>query len=421
MAAPGGISQSPAQGVYRSIISSQYHLYESLDARFQMLAKKVLAIAVEIAGDWVSECQLANREIAPEAALEQIGNRLARYQIAFADIHRVDELEGKLVALTVQFQSMNGELNRVRSERDQFAKELQEIKRVRENKKGKVAAPEQTPEPAWNKSTTRPPATPALPVAQPLESKPSIAAPDWYREWEAASQRANRFDWDTVILQVIGETGMSERQAIAEEARARQGVSEYNKRPLDSLNRLAEDGLLAVRDAASGPGGGRPPRLYQLTEKGQAAYVFLTSNRPQASELATKTIHKSDAHTLLNARTVRILQSAGYEICAQGERIELTGGHLFQPDITAVHTVSRELIYVEVEMDARKGDWQAREQKWQNCWAATGGAIYLVTENRKSERRLLSEIRASLPRKSYQIRAFNFEDGPASDDIWVCK
>ncbi len=413
MAAP--VSQSPAQGIYRSIVNSQYHLYEGLDVRFQVISKKIMEIAVDVTGEWVDGMQKSGQEIKPEQALDEIARQLSQYKIAYDDIARVADLQNKVVLLGRQNKTLQAENERLKGGQGQDRQEPEARQGAQGREKrdeDKPARPQQS-----RKPEKQPPPAQQMPrPAQPPEARDN-AKPDWYTSWEEASIRANRFVWDSTILRVIGETGMSERQAIVNEAVQRQGVSEQNKRPIDALTRLVDDGFLTVRDADTNPTGGRPPKLYQLTDKGKAAYIFLTNSRPQASEMENKTIHKSDGHTLLNGRTARILEAAGYRILAQGERIELAGGHLFQPDITAVHPATGEVIYVEVETEASKNDRIAREQKWQNCCNATEGNIYLVAANRKSEMKILSEIRSALPRRRFRIRSFNYEDGPAPDGI----
>jgi hypothetical protein len=181
--------------------------------------------------------------------------------------------------------------------------------------------------------------------------------PEWYLAWI----KNGRPDRDGVLLKIIGETGIVRQPEIFALAAPVLGVKLNSSALTNAIESLEKHGFVTVRKADS-HSVGQPPNIVTLTLIGQAAYVFYAKARSKSGELDLDA-HKNDAHALLILKVADWLKKAGYNILGQGERINLDGGHLFAPDITAEK--NDKLIYVEVKRESNKGN-QDRETKWRN-------------------------------------------------------
>ena len=209
----------------------------------------------------------------------------------------------------------------------------------------------------------------------------------WMTEWRA---RAG-FDKQSVIIQIIGETGLGRMPAIKERAAALFGYSKPSAGGITkAIEAVHKRGLIAIRQSHGGMQG-RPPKLAWLTELGQAAYVLLTNKPPVQSELATQSSHVSDAHMLLNLEADGLLKKAGYEILEHGHRHYLDGIRQAVPDLTA--RKDGEIIYIEVE---RSGKKSSRPEKWVNLCELTGGNLYVFCQYEYSQEQIADEVQKTL-------------------------
>ena len=226
-------------------------------------------------------------------------------------------------------------------------------------------------------------------------------APDWVSNWKCSKA----FEKMAMAILVMGETGMSLRPSIIKEMSKRLSLSPDNNSLDEAVSRLLSDeenlhpiliSKVAEIPEEGASSGGNHPDVLRLTEDGRSAYQVLTGKVPKENDYDRLIrCHSSPDHTILNIQAVEFLVEAGYRIKGQAQKIQLSNGSTFVPDITAVDPSTGDLIFVEVERDVHK-DQAGRKQKWLNIYEATNGNLYVFCDNLTCQRSIQGEINIAL-------------------------
>ena len=245
-------------------------------------------------------------------------------------------------------------------------------------------------------------------VGSPVQQ--GMVEPPWMSEW----RQRTTFERDAMLLNVIGETGISRRPKIIQLAAVRTGVKPDNSAIADAIHRIEKRGLIERLDLFEKRGsetGGVLPYLYRLTEQGRQAYWLLSGKNALECEFdVLMKRHKSPEHTLLNMKVREFLEEHQlYQVLLEAAALVLPDGHKFEPDITARDVSTGELIYIEVEREANK-DTQTRIQKWQNFYTASHGNIRVICDKPGFMRKLASEINFALSGQKFATYISNIEE-----------
>jgi hypothetical protein len=264
----------------------------------------------------------------------------------------------------------------------------------------------------------------ALPAhqASTTAAPPAAVEPGWMNEWRQAST----FERDSGVLVMIGETGLARRPLIADQMAKIFGIQKPGGSVIASFSRLLDGGWLEKytpwKEDGAGSGG-RNPDLLRLTEKGKFAYWLLTQCQPAPNEMeALLARHVTPEHTLLNLQAADILRGVGYEVDPQPPDIALPDGGLFKPDLL-LRDAEGKVCFVEVEADAQKNR-SDRLSKWHNFYHASGGSLYVVCDNRRCMKSIISELNLALgnrPATTHLTNLAELQSGQRGQDgsIWL--
>ncbi len=244
------------------------------------------------------------------------------------------------------------------------------------------------------------------------EGEVRITAPKWLRSW----QRDHSYERMSVVIQILGGTGVPMRTSILTGAAAQLGISPTNKGLSESLQRMLErgdseipalvekiTGVETLKDAASG----FPPMLLRLTEAGRLVYRFLTG-RDAVDNLFDMLIrrHATIEHTVLNIQAVEILQQEGFAVLELGQKIQLKSGETYIPDITARDPQSGATFFLEVERTSNK-DLLFRKHKWMKAFEASGGRLYVFCDTAGCQKSVCAEINHALGELEFECHMTN--------------
>lgn len=229
------------------------------------------------------------------------------------------------------------------------------------------------------------------------ESSPSA----WLSTWQASKG----FERSSLAILVMGDTGLALRPSITTEMARRLSLSTDNHSLDEAINRvmLNKESLqpaliekIEVIQEKGSSAGGNIPDILRLTMDGENVYKFLSRRVAKKSEYDLLIRHHSSPeHTILNMQAVAFLIDAGYHIHAQVQKIQLSDGGTYIPDITAVDPETGEIFFIEVERDAYK-DKFARKQKWMNQYETSNGNLYVFCDNLTCQRNIQGEINLAL-------------------------
>jgi len=252
--------------------------------------------------------------------------------------------------------------------------------------------------------------------------------PDWMKEW----RNGRTFQKESAALILMGETGKALRPSLIDLLAKKLNLSPTNSTLPETFNRLQNldtvGGLIELLDVFTQAGattGGNHPDIFSLTERGKAAYQFLTGKQPAENEyerLLRK--HKSPEHTVLNIQAAEVLVDlGGYRIVEEAPDIQLPDGSMFFPDLVVLDQKTGETIFIEVERDASK-DRNARIRKWKNVLTATNGNIFVFCDNLSCERAIQAEINKTLREAQFNSHLTNLNSlrkGKRSQngEIWL--
>ena len=131
-------------------------------------------------------------------------------------------------------------------------------------------------------------------------------------------RKAETFERDAKVLRLLGESGLSRRPLVEQQAAERLGIRKAGGSLRALISRLENLGLVEVFhpwDASGAKTGGRMPDLLRLTERGGLAYWLLSGCDPVQNEYdALLPYHVSPEHTLLNLQAADILRDAGFSV-----------------------------------------------------------------------------------------------------------
>ncbi|HID21546.1 MAG TPA: hypothetical protein EYP14_04000 [Planctomycetaceae bacterium] len=234
--------------------------------------------------------------------------------------------------------------------------------------------------------------------------------PAWMQEWV----KSPTWKRDRLALRLMGETGVARRSDAQEMFAQLIGVGARTGSVHRAFRRLIQRGVVEVIEATAGLGA---RHLIRLTEKGQDAYRLLFGKEPvpsQTTELLKR--HKSPDHVMLVLATGDVLRDAGWRVDLFPKPVDLDGGSRYEPDLVAV-SPDGEVAYVECERMTRKNPTE-RKLKWQRCYIATGGDIYIAVPDQQAEEAIRSEVLRWLGGKRIRLRMMVVAEAEA-EKPWV--
>jgi hypothetical protein len=302
------------------------------------------------------------------AKSRQLVSDLARLQRP-----QIENAEAIISKAYTQNTLLRGELKRVKealegvqAENIRFRSENEVLKKARGKK----------PE---NESEVRPARSSPGATAPVISSAKGDGEPAWMGEW----RKSKHFEYDSQAILLLGRTGLSRRPEMAEELGKLINVDGNSGTHARIIKRLVEElGMVSVEKPFQSRGassGGSNPDIIQLTDRGKLAYRLLSGAEPVPGEFERlQPAHVSPEHTLLNIEVADFLQKEGYKILTEALAIDLPLGGKFIPDLVAEK--EDDVFFIEVERGVSK-DTRARQTKWLNFQAASGGRIYVFCDN----------------------------------------
>jgi hypothetical protein len=308
--------------------------------------------------------------------------------------------DGVAEELRKQLATANQQIAVLGAEVDRYKRKLADLEHENENLQTQLAALREVQKKVDQKAAENS-QVPSLSVPAPLER--GMSEPDWMTTW----RKKGTFDRDSKILCLIGGKGISRRPEIIELAAQELELNPKNTAIGDAIMRLAGDdpdkGLHFIEKIAGfekqgADFGGALPDMYRITERGRQAYWMITGQNAVPCEYdRLLRRHKSPEHTYLNILVRELLEKVGgYRVLLEAAEITLPGGEKFEPDITAHHLETGEVIFVEVERDTNK-DEAYRIQKWKHLYSASNGQIYVFCDKNKFMKgKIISEVNQAL-------------------------
>jgi len=170
---------------------------------------------------------------------------------------------------------------------------------------------------------------------------------------------------------------------------------------------------LEVVEAKAGPGA---RHLIHLTQKGADAYRLLFGREPApAQTTALLNRHKSPDHVMLILETADLLRAAGWKVDLFPEPVRLENGEQYHPDLVAVGP--DRVAYIECERPTRKRPAE-RRGKWQRCYSATGGELYIAVPDRQALDAIRSEVLYWLGSRPVRLRIMVVAEAKP-EDLWA--
>ena len=403
----------------RQLLGVQAELRQQAESRWQQAQRALLSLLESFAPEEVDRRLKSGQPLdslkvdeLSQLIIQQINSRLRKSQDG--RVGNSDELQ----VLKNQLLTVQGELDRLRTENRRMTAETQTLRSDRDGLTNQLAALLQVSA----IQSSKPPSAPN--GHHPEESFRKEGAPE--PEWMDAWRKSKTFERDADVLRLLGETGLSRRPLIELQAAERLGIRKAGGSLQALFNRL--EGLHLIElfrpwDNNGAKAGGRTPDLVRLSDNGRLAYWLLAGADPVQNEYdALLARHVSPGHTLLNLQAADLLREAEYQVNSFPPDIHLPDGSLFKPDLVAVD-VNGKTYFIEVEVEANKNQVQ-RQAKWHNALQASGGQIYVFCDNRSCMRSIRSEINFSLGRQAGQCCLTNLADlqaGKRASDggIWL--
>jgi len=368
--------------IVRQSLEHQQVLQANAERKWKAAHQALVQIVQSLDPDYYDACQKSGRsieEFEDEALHHWIEIRVKGLQSQMAQMMRpdnsptlqnsLDEALRKIQAAQQDEERLRESIRRLQEENQQLNAHLRAIQQVR-----RITTPSITEEVKPKEDTQRAAAT--------IETTNN--EPDWMKEWH----NGRTFQKESAALILMGETGKALRPSLIDLLAKKLNLSPTNSSLSETFNRLLNldtaGGLIEVLDVFTQPGattGGNHPDIFCLTERGKAAYQFLTGKQPAENEyerLLRK--HKSPEHTVLNIQAAEALaEIGGYRIIDEAPDIQLPDGSMFVPDRVVQDQKNGETTFIEVERDASK-DRNTLIRKWKNVMTATNGNIYVVCD-----------------------------------------
>lgn len=382
----------------RQLLGVQAELREQAESRWRQ-AQRALVSLLETFTPEVVDHRLKSGQPLDSLTVDELGLLVSQ---AFQDRLRREsartraenvlpaETEKVMEELLSRNRRLTGEVQALRIENEKLQRHLDELHQP-------SAAPAENPLPQPEESVRE---------DSPLEA--GAPEPDWMKDWRSAET----FERDASVLRLLGETGLARRPQVEARAAEKLGIRKAGGSLQALINRLVDRGLIEIFrpwDSDGAKTGGRAPDLLRLTESGKLACWLLMGSAPAENEFdALLSRHVSPEHTLLNLQAADLLREEGYRVEMFPRDINLAGGGLFKPDLTAI-SPKGEKIYIEVEAEANKNREQ-RQAKWHNNLEAGGGQIFVICDNRSCMRAIRSEINYCLGRQAATCSLTNLID-----------
>ena len=254
--------------------------------------------------------------------------------------------------------------------------------------------------------------------------------PTWFKHWQVD----RLFEKSSMVIQIMGEQGISLRPSVVKEVANKLFLAPGNKGIDEAINQLMILGerpalveQIQLDDEQGSSAGGNQPMVLRLTNTGEQAYQLLSGKLPVKNEYdVLKKHHTSCRHTILNLQVISLLKEEGYQIARNAQRIDLSNGETYIPDITAIMPHTNEIIFIEVEHDVHK-DRTTRKQKWIKQSEASNGKLYVLCDNLNCQRKIQAEINQALNGLSYESYLSNLHglrNGKRSEKdggIWLAQ
>lgn len=185
-----------------------------------------------------------------------------------------------------------------------------------------------------------------------------------YERFFAEDERAR------VLLQVIGSTGLCRAGDLAEvpeirTAFASSSTAQFSRSELHkTLSKLDAMGFLTASEVRT-VGKGRPPTIYQLSDRGKLMYRTLFGADPVPSEAETlRKLHSSLEHGLFIKDVARALRERGFEVLEDRESCTFTVRVDGEERRVVYDLVARrqvegkepEVLYIECEMGTQNAE-----------------------------------------------------------------
>ena len=357
------------KSVFNDLLETQTRLRDDAERRWMSARKLLLEIVGYVASEWLYEKQKAGTdldciplEVLTTVIREHVTRLVVESSVTAATVPDPD-LRQKYLRLTENFHQT--EL-RIRQLEDEKANLVNAYRRIASERPSDKADPKPTDTvQAWE------------------------ALPDFFVQWT----QEKHFERQSSLLRLMGDTGLARHPELEKRIAETTGLAVGGESLADIFKALREKNFVTSFTMGSSVRG-QPPGIDELTELGEAAYLFLTGKKPQPSEMADGiSNHKTHSHLLLVLKSRDWLKKAGYEVLDQDTRFYLSDNRQFNPDIVA--RKDGETFYIEVERDSVKGN-QDRDAKWNNFYDFTDGKIYVFCQNKKTQKNIIHEINVAL-------------------------
>lgn len=379
--------------IVRQSLEHQQVLQANAERRWKTAHQTLVQIVRSLDPDYYDACQKSGHSIEQfedEALHHWIEIRIKGLQSRMTQMMRpdnsstlqnsLDEALRKIQATQQEEERLRERIQSLQDENQQLNAHLRAIQQVQ-----RIASPSVVEE-----------VNPKENIQKAASVEVTNNEPDWMKEWH----NGRTFQKESAALILMGKTGKALRPSLIDLLAKKLNLSPTNSSLSETFNRLLNldtaGGLIELLDVFNEAGattGGNHPDIFRLTERGKAAFQFLTGQQPLENEferLLRK--HKTPEHTVLNIQAAEVLvEIGGYKILNEAPNIQLPDGSVFVPDLVGQNQKTGETIFIEVERDAGK-DRNARTRKWKNVLAATNGNIYVVCDNISCERAVQAEI-----------------------------
>jgi hypothetical protein len=235
------------------------------------------------------------------------------------------------------------------------------------------------------KTSTQPDGKSAPPKSESLpENRPVFDDAVWVA-WLSEYQGSEGYTDVCTVIKVVGQTGLTHRNAVIEKCIAIAGRAETTWR-VYHIPRAVKEGLLSEGDAeipaTSSSKGGRRAINIELTKKGVWFYKKVTGLDPVPSqESVLLAAHKDGHHAALILDVEKVFRRLNYETKTPPVPLPLDGNRRYQADLFAQKKMA---LLIEVETKAHLAKSSSTfTRKWADAFDATGGIICVIAEGNK--------------------------------------
>ena len=280
----------------RQLLGVQADLRQQAERRWQAAQRALVALLEAYAPEEVDR-RLKSGQPLDSLGVEELGLLLRQSLSAIPKPIAADP------ALKEQLQASQAELAAQRTANQSLVEKAQSLSAERDSLQAQLTALQQS----------APVIIQHVPYSQPSDSDSVATAPqpEWMVDW----RKAETFERDAKVLRLLGESGLSRRPLVEQQAAERLGIRKAGGSLRALISRLENLGLVEVFhpwDTSGAKTGGRMPDLLRLTERGGLAYWLLSGCDPVQNEYdALLPYHVSPEHTLLNLQAADTLRDTG--------------------------------------------------------------------------------------------------------------